>query len=91
MRIVPELMRATFFGLVCHNTPFCKLNTRFFAHKHKMANTKHQSKNLPWSADHLTYDMIAMYFEFPMHEASVFLKTDETSLKKRCRSLGISR
>jgi hypothetical protein len=39
----------------------------------------------------LTHGEISQYFHIPLHEAVVQLKVDETSLKKRCRQLGISR
>ena len=39
----------------------------------------------------LSYAEISQYFQIPLHEAVVQLRVDETSLKKRCRQLGISR
>ena len=42
-------------------------------------------------AANLSYASIAQYFRLPLHEACVFLHVDETSLKKRCRELGIRR
>lgn len=42
-------------------------------------------------AANLSYSAIAQYFRLPLHEACVFLHVDESSLKKRCRELGIRR
>jgi hypothetical protein len=57
------------------------------------SNTKSNRPLLPSEnrAANLSYAEISQYFSLPMHEAIVQLKVDETSLKKRCRMLGISR
>ncbi|KAL9653948.1 hypothetical protein ABK040_014161 [Willaertia magna] len=43
------------------------------------------------SAANLSYNAIATHFRLPLHEACVALHVDESSLKKRCRELGIKR
>jgi len=39
----------------------------------------------------LTYEQIALYFNIPMYEAALELDISLTSLRERCRDLGISR
>ncbi|EFC49747.1 predicted protein [Naegleria gruberi] len=43
------------------------------------------------NAANLSYLSISQYFKLPLHEACVALRVDESSLKKRCRELGIRR